>query len=79
VGVLVTISVFALLVILAYGLNSSEEAELADSGNQLPSAASLRAQEKEVLTTYAWIDQEKGTVRIPVDVATDLVIEELNQ
>jgi len=79
VGVLATIFVFALLVVLAYHFSSSNKVVVEASGNQLPSAASLRAQEKEILTSYAWIDQEKGIVRIPVGVATDLVIKELNQ
>lgn len=34
----------------------------------------FRAQEQETLTTYGWVDQNAGTVRVPIDVAKDLVI-----
>jgi len=32
----------------------------------------LRRQEDEILSTYAWIDREKGTARIPIDRAIEL-------
>lgn len=38
-----------------------------------------REQEREALTQYGWIDQEQGIVRLPVERAMDLVLEELNQ
>ena len=50
-----------------------------ESGDNPPTAAELREQEAETLSTYGWVDQEKGIVRIPVDRATELVIEELNK
>jgi hypothetical protein len=33
----------------------------------------LKNNEKQILTTYGWLDQSKGTVRIPIDVAIDIV------
>jgi len=35
----------------------------------------LRTLEDHVLTTYAWVDQSQGTVRIPVDRAIDMVVQ----
>jgi hypothetical protein len=35
----------------------------------------LHAWEDRVLTTYAWVDRNAGTVRIPVDRAKDLALE----
>jgi len=35
----------------------------------------LRAQEEQTLSTYGWIDKNKGVVRIPVDRAMELQIE----
>lgn len=32
------------------------------------------ARERELLTTYGWVDQNAGTVRVPIDVAKDLVL-----
>jgi hypothetical protein len=36
----------------------------------------LRAGEDAVLTTYGWVDREAGVVRLPVDVAMRLVLQE---
>lgn len=33
----------------------------------------VRTIEDHILTTYAWVDQKEGTVRIPVDRALDMV------
>jgi hypothetical protein len=35
----------------------------------------LRAHEREVLTTYGWVDQNAGTMRMPIDKAKDLLIQ----
>ena len=37
----------------------------------------LQTKEKEAAKSYAWIDQSKGTVRLPGDRAVTLTIEEL--
>jgi hypothetical protein len=35
----------------------------------------FRAQQTEAQTTYSWIDQAMGTVRLPIERAKDLVLE----
>lgn len=35
----------------------------------------LRAVEEQTLTTYAWVDEGAGIVRVPVDRAMDLLVE----
>ena len=35
----------------------------------------LRAHEREVLTTYGWVDQNAGTVRIPLEKAKELLLQ----
>ena len=42
--------------------------------NEPGNLALLRAREREALTTYGWVDQNAGTVRIPVERAKDLLI-----
>jgi len=37
---------------------------------------SVRQQEEEVLEGYGWVDQSRGTVRIPIERAMELVVEE---
>jgi len=74
------IAVFAVLIWLVYGLGGQEgEPIVKVLGNRPPSAAELRAQEAEILTTYGWVNQEAGVVRIPVDRAAELFLEEANQ
>lgn len=36
----------------------------------------MRAAEEEALTTPAWIDQQKGIVRLPIDIAKQLVVQQ---
>jgi hypothetical protein len=38
----------------------------------------LRAKDKSAATTYGWIDQPTGVVRLPIDRAVELTINELN-
>jgi hypothetical protein len=33
----------------------------------------LRTKEDHMLTSYAWVDQKNGTVRIPIDKAMDIL------
>ncbi len=37
--------------------------------------ADMRREEEKALTTYGWVDQQKGVVRIPIDVAKQLVVQ----
>lgn len=79
IGIAAILALFVVTVWLSSGLGGDEELTVSQSGDQPPTAAELREQEAEALSTYGWIDQEKGVVRIPVDRATELLIEELNQ
>jgi alkylated DNA nucleotide flippase Atl1 len=38
----------------------------------------VTAEESQKLTTYGWVDQAAGTVRIPIDVAMKRVLSDLN-
>jgi len=35
----------------------------------------IRLHEEDTLSTYGWVDQKSGTVRIPIDRAMDLLVE----
>ena len=35
----------------------------------------VRLREEDTLSTYGWVDQKSGTVRIPIDRAMDLMVE----
>ena len=36
----------------------------------------LRADEERMLTTYGWVDETHGLVRVPIDRAMDLIVEQ---
>jgi hypothetical protein len=40
----------------------------------IPDLKAVREAEDQVLTTYGWVDQQKGVVRIPVAKAMDMVV-----
>lgn len=72
-------AIFAIIVLIAY--LPKKPAPLAD-GVRTPeqrkaALAELRAKEKSASTTYAWVDQASGAVRIPVDEAVKLTIKDL--
>jgi hypothetical protein len=73
-------AIFALIVFIAY--LPKTPAPLAD-GVRTPvqrkaALAELRAKEKAAATTYGWVDQANGVVRIPIADAITLTIQELN-
>jgi hypothetical protein len=35
----------------------------------------LRAEEDELLTTYGWVDKDRGVARVPIDRAMDLLVQ----
>jgi hypothetical protein len=38
--------------------------------------AELRAKQAKQATTYAWVDQKKGIVQLPLDVAMELTVQQ---
>jgi hypothetical protein len=40
----------------------------------IPDLKAVRAAEDQILTSYGWVDQKKGTVRIPIAQAMDMVV-----
>jgi hypothetical protein len=43
--------------------------------NEVLDLKAIRAAEDQVLHSYAWVDPEKGVVRIPIERAMDLLVE----
>jgi hypothetical protein len=73
-------AIFALIVFIAYlpkkpaplpdGVRTPEQRKAA--------LAEMRAKEKAAATTYSWVDQPTGVVRIPIDEAVAITIKEIN-
>ena len=74
----------ALVLMLAGGifLQGWAERRLADEERtkvferSYPELEAYRQQQEQQLSEYAWIDEEAGTVRLPVERAMSLVVEE---
>ena len=73
-------AIFAIIVLIAYlpkkpdplpdGVRTPEQRKAA--------LAELRAKEKASVSSYGWVDQNAGVVRIPVEEAVKITIKEIN-
>lgn len=75
-------AIFALIVFIAY-LPKKPEPIPAGDGVRTPAQrtaalSEMRAKEKAAATSYGWVDQANGVVRIPVDEAVKITIQEIN-
>ena len=73
-------AIFLLIVFIAY---LPQKPDRLPEGSKTPAEraallSDLRAKEKSATTTYGWVDQPKGVVRLPLDRAVELTIQELN-
>lgn len=71
-------AIFAIILVVAYLPN---KAAPAGDGVKTPAErkaalAELRGKEQTAATTYGWVDKDKGVVRLPIDRAVELVIQE---
>ena len=57
----------------AIGLQNGPQPQLLV--NEPANLADIRKHEHDMLTTYGWMDQNAGVVRLPIDRAKDLIIE----
>jgi hypothetical protein len=78
---LLPISVFILLVFFAVCISwfkGAKDHEIDEKQAMLQTTElnQLHAQENEVLSSYKWVDKEKGRVQIPIDRAMELIAKE---
>ncbi len=71
-------AIFLLILLVAYLPN---KAEPAGDGVKTPAErkaalAELRGKERTAATTYGWVDQPAGVVRLPIDRAIELTIQQ---
>ncbi len=71
-------SIFLIILVVAYLPN---KAAPAGDGVKTPAErkaalAELRGKEQTAATTYAWVDKDKGVVRLPLERAVELTIQE---
>jgi hypothetical protein len=77
-GVVLLFLVFGAIVIAVIGLaprsDTYEQKRATDRAKKLKD---LRDDDAKALTSYAWIDKNKGTVRVPIERAMELTVAEL--
>jgi hypothetical protein len=71
-------AIFGLILLVAY---LPKKVESVGDGVKTPeqrkaALAELHGKEQTAASTYAWVDKEKGVVRLPIDRAVELVIQE---
>ncbi|MDF3057182.1 MAG: hypothetical protein K0R17_1397 [Rariglobus sp.] len=74
-------AIFALIVLIAY---LPKKPDPLPDGARTPeqrkaALAEMRAKEKAAATTYGWVDQAAGVVRIPIDEAVKLTINDIKE
>ncbi len=77
-GLVGALLLFVTIVALQAVFNSMQRAEVERKVVTRPSEdlQRLRAQQQEQLGSYGWVDQNAGTVRLPVERAMELVASE---
>src|SRR5437762_10233589 len=78
VGVVLLFALFGVIVVAVIGPSprgdSYEKMRAETRAKKLKDA---RDEESKALTTYAWVDKNKGTVRLPIDRAMELTVADL--
>ena len=72
------LAIFVLILVVAYLPN---KAAPAGDGVKTPeqrkaALAELRGKEQSAATTYGWVDKDKGVIRLPLERAIELTIQE---
>ncbi len=80
VGIISAILLFVIIVVLQAYFYDAEQAELQKKVYSQPyqELQQLDAAQIELLTTYAWVSEGDGVVRIPIERAMELVAAEVN-
>src|SRR5215467_11544069 len=79
-GIICLFVVFGLIVLAVIGPSPrGSDYEQTRAQKRLERLKTLREESQKDLTTYAWVDKNKGVARIPIDRAMDLTVAELAQ
>ncbi len=73
-------AIFALILVVAY---LPQKPEPLPEGARTPEQrkallAELKGKEQNLATTYGWVDEKAGVVRLPLDRAVELTLQEIN-
>ncbi len=77
VGILGAIFMFAFIILIAYLPTRPEPVDQALIDRRLATLAEVNSEQHDLATTYGWVDQSKGIVRIPIERAMELTVRDL--
>src|SRR5215472_2021792 len=79
-GIVFLFALFGLIVLAVIGPSPrSSDYEETRAKKRMEKLNALQEENKKDLTTYAWIDKNKGVARIPIDRAMELTVVDLAQ
>ena len=79
-GIVFLFALFGLIVLAVIGPSPrSSDYEETRAKKRMENLKKLQEENKKDLTTYAWIDKNKGVARIPIDRAMELTVADLAQ
>jgi hypothetical protein len=79
-GVICLFVLFGLIVLAVIGPSPrTSDYEEARAKKRIEKLKALHEENQKELTTYAWVDKNKGVARIPIDRAMELTVAELAQ
>src|SRR5215471_15351723 len=79
-GIVFLFVLFGLIVLAVIGPSPrSSDYEETRAKKRMEKLTALQEENKKDLTTYAWVDKNKGVARIPIDRAMELTVADLAQ
>src|SRR5207248_3125663 len=78
VGVVLLFALFGVIVVAVIGPGPRGDTyERMRAEERVKKLKDVRDEEAKALTSYAWVDKSKGTVRLPIDRAMELTVADL--
>lgn len=77
--IFVLIGAVALAAVIAYYGNKPAPLNYEIIAERKAKLADVNAKQSEIISSYAWVDKAKGVVRIPVERAMNITIEEFSK
>jgi len=79
-GIVCLFALFGLIVLAVIGPSPrTSDYEEARAKKRMEKLKTLREESQKELTTYAWVDKNKGVARIPIDRAMEVTVADLAQ
>lgn len=77
VWIIALIAAIGGLSVFLYFINAPEPVNAEIINDRKAKLADVHSKQNELINNYAWVDQTKGVVRIPIERAMQLTVEEL--